>query len=102
MENKKVAVITGGSGGIGFACCREFSKKGFKVYEISRRDAENGFAVHIKGDRAKTRGHVFHHRIHFSFAASLTATERFKEITQSRRDREKNLHFSLDLCFEML
>ena len=38
----------------------------------------------------------------FSFAASWTATERFKEITQSRRDREKNLHFSLDLCFEML
>ena len=50
MENKKVAVITGGSGGIGLACCKEFSQKGFKVYEISRRDAENGFAVHIKGD----------------------------------------------------
>ncbi|MBQ7161825.1 MAG: SDR family oxidoreductase [Clostridia bacterium] len=50
MENKKVAVITGGSGGIGLACCREFSQKGFKVYEISRRDAENGFAVHVKGD----------------------------------------------------
>ena len=46
----KVAVITGGSSGIGLACCKFFSEKGFKVYEISRRDSENGFAVHLSGD----------------------------------------------------
>ena len=49
-EQPKIAVITGGSGGIGLACCRAFADAGFRVYEISRRDAGNGFAVHIKGD----------------------------------------------------
>lgn len=46
----KVAVITGGTSGIGKACCELFVEKGFSVYEISRRETGNGAAKHIRGD----------------------------------------------------
>ena len=47
----KVAIITGGSSGIGLACCEKFAANGYKVYEFSRKDAvhANGI-VHIKAD----------------------------------------------------
>ncbi len=47
----KVAIITGGSGGIGLACCEKFLAKGYKVYEFSRKEIShtNGI-VHIKAD----------------------------------------------------
>lgn len=51
MNEKKVAVITGGSSGIGAACCKAFSDAGFKVYELSRRKAGGSeSAVHITAD----------------------------------------------------
>ncbi|MBQ3086362.1 MAG: SDR family oxidoreductase [Clostridia bacterium] len=47
----KVAVITGGSSGIGLACCRTFREKGYKVYECSRREntCESGI-IHLQAD----------------------------------------------------
>lgn len=43
-------VITGGSSGIGLACCELFLEKGFKVYEISRKDGGSSGAIHVRGD----------------------------------------------------
>lgn len=42
---EKVVVITGASGGIGSACCKLFSSRGYKVYGISRRKGEHGYSI---------------------------------------------------------
>lgn len=48
---KKIAVITGGSSGIGFATVKELVSSGYTVYELSRRDTEpSENVVHIKTD----------------------------------------------------
>lgn len=46
-----VVIVTGGSSGIGLACCEKFLKNGYTVYEFSRKDtaAQNGI-IHIKAD----------------------------------------------------
>ena len=41
MDNKKVLVLTGASSGIGLITSEFFSKKGFIVYGLSRREAES-------------------------------------------------------------
>ncbi|MBR4079447.1 MAG: SDR family oxidoreductase [Christensenellaceae bacterium] len=46
----KVVVITGGSGGIGLALCREFCAQGDKVYSLSRTHNTENPAVHITAD----------------------------------------------------
>ncbi len=46
----RVVVITGGSGGIGLALCREFCARGDKVYSLSRRKNDENPAVHITAD----------------------------------------------------
>jgi len=43
MEEKKVAVVTGASGGIGSACCRALAEEGFRVgihYRTGKEAAE--------------------------------------------------------------
>lgn len=37
MADKKVAIVTGGSSGIGFATCRKLNEEGYLVYGFSRR-----------------------------------------------------------------
>ncbi len=47
----KVAIITGGSSGIGLACCQKFLDNGFKVYECSRREKTNeNKIIHLQAD----------------------------------------------------
>lgn len=46
----KVAVITGGSSGIGQAAALLFAKKGYKVYELSRSGVDQNGVVHIFAD----------------------------------------------------
>lgn len=46
----KVAVVTGGSSGIGLSTVKALVKRGCKVYELSRRDFEYEGAIHIKLD----------------------------------------------------
>ncbi len=46
----KVALVTGGSSGIGLASAKSLSDSGVKVYELSRRDHETAGIEHIKGD----------------------------------------------------
>lgn len=46
----KTAIVTGGSSGIGYYTVDELSKKGIKVYELSRRQVQNQNAVHISCD----------------------------------------------------
>lgn len=48
--NKKVALVTGGSSGIGLATVHQLVKAGVTVYEISRRDIAIEGATHLKGD----------------------------------------------------
>ena len=41
MSGKKIAIVTGGSSGIGKAVCRTLCSNGCKVYEFSRRECES-------------------------------------------------------------
>ncbi len=50
LNAKKVALVTGGSGGIGLAAVNALTQSGVTVYETSRRDVEHPSAVHLPGD----------------------------------------------------
>ena len=50
VKEKKVALVTGGSSGIGLAAVHELVKCGVTVYEVSRRDTQIEGATHLKGD----------------------------------------------------
>lgn len=50
MANRKVALITGGSSGIGLETARALRDKGLKVYIISRREFEEPGMEHYCGD----------------------------------------------------
>jgi len=52
-KKKKIAVIVGGSSGIGSACIDLFLKKGFKVCNISRREAKQPGVFNISLDLSK-------------------------------------------------
>lgn len=47
---ERVAIITGGSSGIGLETAKILAAKGVKVYEFSRREAEFDFMQHISVD----------------------------------------------------
>ena len=47
---QKVALVTGGSSGIGLAVCKALRAHGCLVYEISRREAEHPGIFHIGAD----------------------------------------------------
>ena len=46
----KVVVITGGSSGIGLHAAKHLAQHGWRVYELSRREAGTEAAVHIRAD----------------------------------------------------
>ena len=48
--DKKIAVVTGGSSGIGRATAKALSEKGCVVYELSRRDIPLHGVTHLKAD----------------------------------------------------
>ena len=48
--SKKVAVITGGSAGIGQATAALFAQKGYTVWELSRSGGDSGGVRHISAD----------------------------------------------------
>lgn len=50
---KKIAVVTGGSSGIGLCTALSLVQKGCKVYTLSRRDFKNETMAHIKADVSK-------------------------------------------------
>lgn len=47
---KRVAVVTGATGGIGGAITQSLFEAGYKVYGISRRQAESPYFTHVIGD----------------------------------------------------
>ena len=49
----KVCIITGGTSGIGLATARAMHDAGYRVYELSRREAGTDCAVHIQADVTK-------------------------------------------------
>lgn len=50
LNTKKVALVTGGSSGIGLAAVNALHEAGVTVYETSRREIELENAVHLPGD----------------------------------------------------
>ena len=46
----KVVIITGGTSGIGLETARILTKRGCKVYELSRRESGTDAAIHIQAD----------------------------------------------------
>ena len=55
MSKKKVALVTGGSSGIGLATAKSLSEKGVTVYELSRRESKNIGITHLSGDVTNER-----------------------------------------------
>lgn len=53
MVEKKIAVVTGGSGGIGRCTAQELYRKGCTVYELSRRDCPAEGVIHLGCDITK-------------------------------------------------
>lgn len=49
----EVALVTGGSSGIGLATCRALLAAGYRVYEMSRRPAASEDVIHLSGDVTK-------------------------------------------------
>ena len=54
LRGKKVALVTGGSSGIGLAAVNALHEAGVTVYETSRRDIALPNAVHLPGDVTDT------------------------------------------------
>ena len=50
LNGKKIALVTGGTSGIGLAAVNALHEAGVTVYETSRRDARLENAVHLPGD----------------------------------------------------
>jgi len=50
MADKKIAVVTGGSGGIGRATAKSLYQSGCTVYELSRRDKPQKGITHLTAD----------------------------------------------------
>ena len=51
----KIAVITGGSSGIGFETVNELIKKGYKVYNLDLKESENKDVISIICDVTKEK-----------------------------------------------
>lgn len=49
----EVALVTGGSSGIGLATARALLAAGYRVYEMSRRPGETADLIHLSGDVTK-------------------------------------------------
>lgn len=49
--DKKVAVITGGTSGIGLHTARVLAEKGSCIYELSQRENGTDAAIHIQADQ---------------------------------------------------
>ena len=50
---KRIAIVTGGSGGIGRCTAQQLQKAGCTVYELSRRDVPAEGIVHLTADITK-------------------------------------------------
>ena len=49
-KEKKVAIVTGGSGGIGRCTAAALSRAGCRVYELSRRERPAEGVIHLTAD----------------------------------------------------
>ncbi|MGN1208538.1 MAG: SDR family NAD(P)-dependent oxidoreductase [Christensenellales bacterium] len=56
MENKKIAIITGASSGIGLATAELFASKGYKVFGISRGEFKSDLFKHYSCDVTNKQG----------------------------------------------
>ncbi|KAL4237832.1 Dipeptidyl peptidase 2 [Mactra antiquata] len=82
----KVAIVTGGNGGIGQYIVEDFAKRGAKVY-IAAKNEENADSV-VKELRTKTKSEAI-----FLMKCDLTSKKSIESFVEAFKKKEENLHF---------
>ncbi len=99
---EKIAIVTGGSGGIGREAARALARKGVRVYEFSRRDVPSDFCTHISCDvtdetQVREAVNTVIHRegridiLVLCAGMGISGAVEFTDIKESRRQIEVNL-----------
>ena len=81
--DKRVAVVTGGNKGIGFAICRQLAERGLRVI-LTSRDVAKGQAA--QQTLSENGADVVYHRLDVDSDDSVAALARYVEAEQGRVD----------------
>lgn len=111
--SEKVCLITGGTSGIGLATAAEMKKRGYAVYELSRRAAQNTEFFHISADvtdEARVRAaveEVMRHEDHIDVLINnagfgISGAVEFTEAEDAKRQMEVNFFGMVNVCRAVL
>lgn len=111
--SEKVCLITGGTSGIGLATAAEMKKRGYAVYELSRRAAQNTEFFHICADvtdEARVRAaveEVMRHEDHIDVLINnagfgISGAVEFTEAEDAKRQMEVNFFGMVNVCRAVL
>lgn len=111
--SEKVCLITGGTSGIGLATAAEMKKRGYAVYELSRRAAQSTEFFHICADvtdeacvRAAVE-EVMRHEDHIDVLINnagfgISGAVEFTEAEDAKRQMEVNFFGMVNVCRAVL